>query len=197
MIGPRDIVKITLNLVVTYIIGGVLLAAMYAFTSPVIYKNAIKGKRVALEKIMPEADHIEKLGDWAIHDRTAEYFIAKKDSSLCGYIVESYGKGYSSYIHVLIAADTAFRVKRISILSHAETPGLGDEIEASWFKKQFTKKSTAQMKVIKAPTDEYIQAISGATISSRAVTEDAAKNALEFLARTTKGKADNGTEHNQ
>jgi electron transport complex protein RnfG len=181
MIGLRDIVKISLNLVVIYIIGGILLAAMYAFTSPVIYKNAIKGKKAALEKIMPEANHIDKLGDWTIHDRTAEYFIAKKDSSLCGYLIESYGKGYSSYIHVLIAVDTAFQVKRISILSHAETPGLGDEIDASWFKKQFTKKSVAQMRVIKAPTEENIQAISGATISSRAVTEDAVKNALEFL----------------
>ena len=183
MIGPRDVVKIALNLVAIYIIGGVMLAAMYAFTSPVIYRNAIKSKKVALEKIMPEADHIEKLGDWTIHDRTAEYFIAKKDSSRCGYLIESYGKGYSSYIHVLIATDTAFRVKRISILSHAETPGLGDEIDASWFKKQFTEKSAAQMRVIKAPTEKNIQAISGATISSRAVTEDAIKNALEFLVK--------------
>jgi electron transport complex protein RnfG len=87
---------------------------------------------------------------------------------------------------VLLAVDTACRIKRMSVLSHAETPGLGDEIEAGWFKNQFAGKSSAQMMVIKSPTQENIQAISGATISSRAVTEDAVKSALEFLVASKK-----------
>jgi electron transport complex protein RnfG len=181
MISARDMVKISLNLVVVYVVGGALLAAVYVKTSPIIYQNSIKEKKAALEKIMPEANRIEKLGEWTVHDKKAEYYIAKKDSLVCGYCIESYGKGYSSLIHVLLAVDTACRVKRMSVLSHAETPGLGDEIEAGWFKNQFAGKVSAQMKVIKSATSENIQAISGATISSRAVTEDAVKNALEYL----------------
>jgi Na+-translocating ferredoxin:NAD+ oxidoreductase subunit G len=182
MISARDMVKISLNLVVVYVVGGVLLAAVYVNTSPIIYRNSIKEKKAALEKIMPEANRIEKLGDWTIHEKQAEYFIAKKDSQVCGYLIESYGKGYSGLIHVLLATDTAGKIIRISILSHAETPGLGDEIETGWFKKQFIGKTGAQMKVIKGPTQENVQAISGATISSRAVTEDAVKTALENFA---------------
>ena len=187
MITGKDMVKIALNLVVIYVIGGILLAVMYAYTAPIIYRNGIKAKNEALRQIMPEADAIDKKGDWTIHEHAAGYYVAKKDSSLCGYLIESYGKGYSGYIHVLIAADTGFSVLRISILGHTETPGLGDEIEAPWFKKQFTGKNAGQMKVVKATTVDQVQAISGATISSRAVTEDAVKNALEFLSATFKG----------
>ena len=189
MITGKDIVKIALNLVVIYVIGGVLLTVMYAYTAPIIFKNHIKAKSEALSQIMPEADTIEKKGVWHIHEHAADYYVAIKDSAPCGYLIESYGKGYSGYIHVLLAVDTGFAVKRISILSHTETPGLGDEIETEAFRGQYTGKTAEAMVVIKGPTKENIQAISGATISSRAVTEDAVKKALEFLAATLKGGA--------
>jgi electron transport complex protein RnfG len=187
MITGKDMVKIALNLVVVYVIGGVLLAVMYSYTAPIIYQNGITAKNEALKQILPEADVIEKKGDWTIHEHDAGYYVAKKDSSVYGYLIESYGKGYSGYIHVLIAADTGFSVRRISILSHTETPGLGDEIETPGFKDRFSGKRSAAMKVIKGQTETDIQAISGATISSRAVAEDAVKHALEFLSATFKG----------
>lgn len=198
MMGNRDIAGIALNLVAVYVVGGILLAGAYVYTSPIISQNAIAEKNLALKRIMPEATSIEKAGDWTIHDRQAEYYAAKKDSVLCGNIIESYGKGYSSFIHVLIATDTAHAVKKITVLSHAETPGLGDEIQADWFQKQFAGKRFSQMKVIKGPTTENIQAISGATISSRAVTEDAVRKALDYLnhanrnTESEQGNPDNG-----
>jgi electron transport complex protein RnfG len=187
MIGARDVAKISLNLVVVYVVGGALLAAVYVNTTPIIRENAVREKKAALHKIMPEADRIEKRGDWTIHEKPAEYFVAKKDSLVCGYLVESYGKGYSGLIHLLVAVDTLGIVKRISILSHSETPGLGDGIEEGWFTGQFAGKTSAHMKVFKSPTADNIQAISGATISSRAVTEDAVKKALEQIANAHKG----------
>ncbi|RMD52364.1 MAG: FMN-binding protein, partial [Nitrospirae bacterium] len=69
----------------------------------------------------------------------------------------------------------------IDVLHHTETPGLGDEIDYDYFKNQFKGKTLKQLKVVKMETKEYIQAITGATISSRAVTEDAVKNGLLLL----------------
>jgi electron transport complex protein RnfG len=180
----KDIVKITLNLVVIYLIGGLILAVVYAKTSPIMYKNAVLEKEAALKKLMPDADTIEKLGDWSIHEKHAEYFVAKKGGNITGYIIQSFGKGYSSYIDTLIAVDKDFRVQSINILGHAETPGLGDEIEADSFKNQFKGRDPEHLKVVKTETTEDIQAISGATISSRAVTEDAVKSGVEFLIKT-------------
>jgi electron transport complex protein RnfG len=193
-LNKRDIAKITLNLVAIYLIGGLILAVVYAWTSPIMYRNAIIEKERALKKLMPHADSIEKLGDWTVHDKHAEYFAAKRGGAAIGYIVQSYGKGYSSYINTLIAVDNGLKVQRIDILGHAETPGLGDEIEKDGFKNQFPGKDYEHLKVVKTQSSEYIQAISGATISSRAVAEDAVRNGIEFLVSRLKPKgAEDGT----
>lgn len=192
----KDIIKITLNLVIVYLVGGLILAAVYAKTSPIIFKNAVAAKQAALKNLIPDADKIEKMGDWISHEKHAEYFVARKGGSIIGYIVESFGKGYSSYIDTLIAVDRNFTVEKISILHHAETPGLGDEIDSDSFQRQFKDKDLDHLKVVKTETKDYIQAISGATISSRAVTEDAVKHGVEFLIKAAKGGEDN-VEHKQ
>lgn len=180
----KDIIKITLNLVIVYLIGGIILAGVYAKTSPIIFKNNENAKKQALKSLMPEADDIKKVGDWTIHEKHAEYYVAKKGDNIIGYVVQSFGKGYSSYINTLVAVDKNFKVQKISILDHAETPGLGDEIMTDAFQNQFKGKDYGHLKVLKTETTEYVQAISGATISSRAVTEDAVKNGVEQLVKT-------------
>jgi electron transport complex protein RnfG len=201
----KDIIKIAINLVIIYVIGGLIIAVVYGITSPILFIKQKEEKEAALRTMMPEADNIEKLGDWEPHEKHAEYYIAKaceeekieqikdektgnfrevrkciKDTPI-GYVVESYGKGYSSYINVLISVDENFVVKKVSILHHAETPGLGDEIERDYFLNQFAGKTIDHLIVEKKETQENIQAITGATISSRAVTEDAVKNAVKML----------------
>ncbi|MFA5353078.1 MAG: RnfABCDGE type electron transport complex subunit G [Thermodesulfovibrionales bacterium] len=187
----KDILKVTFNLVVVYLVGGLILAGVYAKTSPIIFQNAKIAKEQALKKLMPDADNIEKMGDWTIHEKHAEYYVARKGSGVIGYVIESYGKGYSSYIHTLVAVDKDFKVTQINILGHAETPGLGDEIETDSFRGQFAGKDVDHLKVLKTETTEYIAAITGATISSRAVTEDAVRNGVSFLINTIKGGAGN------
>ncbi len=214
----KDILKITFNLVVLYLAGGLLLAAVYAKTSPVIYQKNQEEKRQALQAMMPEAQDIVKLGDWYPHEKHAEYYEARKCGELkvktvkdektgktkeikecinpetIGYIVQTFGKGYSSYINILFSVDKNFVVQRMNILHHAETPGLGDEIEKDWFKNQFKGKDLEHLLVDKTGTKkEYIQAITGATISSRAVTEDGVKKGLEFLIKAIKeGEVEHG-----
>lgn len=194
----KDIIKVALNLVVVYLIGGFILAFAYAKASPMIFKNNEEAEKKALKLLIPEADDISKMGEWTIHDKHAKYFIAKQGGAAIGYVVQSFGKGYSSYIDTLIAVDKDFKVQKISILHHGETPGLGDEIETDWFRNQFKDKGLEHLKVIKGETKEDIQAISGATISSRAVTEDAVKNGVAFLIKTVKegGNADVKSQHN-
>ena len=181
----KDIFKITLNLVIVYLIGGFILAFVYANASPKVFRNNEKAEQDALKLLIPGAD-FNKLGDWTIHDKHAKYFEAKKGGETVGYVIQSFGKGYSSYINTFVAVDRDFKVQKINILGHGETPGLGDEIEADSFKDQFRDKDLDHLKVLKTETKEYIQAISGATISSRAVTEDAVKNGVAFLVKTVK-----------
>jgi electron transport complex protein RnfG len=190
----KDILKITINLVIVYLIGGFILAFVYANASPKIFRNNEKAEQDALKLLIPGAD-FTKLGDWTIHDKHAKYFEAKKNGETVGYVVQSFGKGYSSYINTFIAVDKNFIVQKINILGHGETPGLGDEIETDSFKDQFKGKDVDHLKVLKTETTEYIQALSGATISTRAVSEDAVKNGVAFLIKTIKEGGNKDVQH--
>jgi Na+-translocating ferredoxin:NAD+ oxidoreductase subunit G len=191
----KDIFKITLNLVIVYLIGGFILAFVYANASPKIFRNNEEAEKKALKELMPDAEDVAKMGDWTIHDKHAKYFIAKKGGETIGYVIQSFGKGYSSYINTFIAVDKDFKVQKINILAHGETPGLGDEIETDSFKDQFKGKDIDHLKVLKTETKEYIQALSGATISTRAVSEDAVKNGVAFLIKTIKEGGNANVEH--
>lgn len=207
-----EIVKVTFNLVVLYLIGGLILAFVYAKTSPIMFQKAKEEKEAALKTMMPEADSIAKLGYWNPHDKHAEYYAAQKCGELravqvkdektgemreekeclnpedIGYIAQGFGKGYSSYINVLISTDRKFVVQKIQVLHHAETPGLGDEIEKDYFLNQFKGKTEDDLVVIKGVTEDKIQAITGATISARAVAEDGVRNGVKMLKEKLSGE---------
>jgi electron transport complex protein RnfG len=208
----KDMLKITVNLVVIYVVGGLIMAFVYAKTSPIMFIKAKEEKEAALKLMMPEADKIATIGEWAPHEKHAEYYAAQKcgelrtlsvtdektgevkeeteciDPAEIGYIVEGFGKGYSSYIHVLASVDKDFIVQKISILGHGETPGLGDEIEKDYFLNRFKGKSADNLVVIKGETPDKIEAITGATISSRAVAEDGIKNGVIMLKEKLSGE---------
>ena len=207
----KDMVKITINLIVIYVIGGLILAYVYAKASPIMFIKAKEEKEAALRTMMPDADKIEAIGKWEPHHKHAEYYAAEKcgevklksvkdektgemkEEKECinpqniGYVVEGFGKGYSSYINILVSVDKDFTVKKINILHHAETPGLGDEIEKDYFLKRFEGKTIDTLVVIKGETADKVEAISGATISSRAVTEDGVKNGVKMLKEKLSG----------
>jgi electron transport complex protein RnfG len=191
----RDMVKIMINLTIIYIVGGVILAYVYAKTSPIMYIKAKEEKEAALKKMMPEAESIEKLGEWSIYRRHPEMYAAKTEGAEIGYVVEGFGKGYSSYINVFTAVDKDFIVQKIDILHHAETPGLGDEIEQDDFINQYQGKSVDHLVVIKGVTDTDIEAITGATISSRAVTEAVREGVKTLIARVTGEGEEEKTSH--
>ncbi len=207
----KDILKITFNLVVLYLAGALLLAAVYSKTAPVIYQKVQEEKARTLREMMPEAQNVVKLGVWHPHEKEAEYFEAQKCGQLkvkkvkdkktgkikevkqcinpetIGYIVQTFAKGYSSYIDIFFSVDKNFVIQNLNILEQHETPGLGDAVQKDWFMKQFRGKDIDHLVVDKTGTrKDYIQAITGATISSRAVTEDGVKKGLQFLMKALK-----------
>jgi len=191
----KDVLKTGINLIIIYVIGGLVLAGVYSKAAPVVYKKEKQEKEEALKRMMPEAEKIEVLGTWEPHEKKAEYFVAKRGDEEIGYIVQGFGKGYSSYINVLTSIGKDFKIKKVKVLSHAETPGLGDEIERDYFLERFKDKVIENLVVVKTETSDKIQAISGATISSRAVTEDAVRKSLEMLRERLGGAKDGDGSH--
>ena len=63
-------------------VGGLLIAFVYAKTSPIMFIKAKEEKEAALKTMMPDAKHIAKLGDWAPHEKHAEYYAAQECGEL-------------------------------------------------------------------------------------------------------------------
>lgn len=181
----KDMLKITLSLVMIFIAAGIIMGVTYKYTSPVRFIAEKKEKEEALKQMAPDAtDPILPAGTWSSsHGKPYEYYLATSGGKPVAYISSTAGKGYSSYIAMLVSLDTDFKIRDINILHHGETPGLGDQIEAPNFIGQFRGKSLSQIILLKTETKENIQAISGATISSRAVT-NGVKDAVQTLVDT-------------
>ena len=176
----KEISKITVNLVMICAAAGVILSATWALTDPVrIYKED-QEREAALKGLIPSATSIKSVKDVKIAGKEGAIYKAVSGDQTIGYIVLSYGKGYSSFIKMLVAVGPDMKVTGIDILGHAETPGLGDQVGTPEFKDRFKGKGVDNLVVVKSETMKDIQAISGATISSRGVTRGV-KEAVEIL----------------
>nr|WP_321467484.1 FMN-binding protein [uncultured Desulfobulbus sp.] len=128
-----------------------------------------------------------------------EITVVTSQGKRVSYLLTGRFPGFKTFIRVMLALDTDFNIFGLEILEHEEDPGLGGEIEKKYFRNQFTNKSFATLKhlqVVKAPLpEEYrraltgglnrketaaimrkykdtdIYALTGATISSRHMTE--------------------------
>lgn len=177
----KDMLKVTLSLVLIFIGAGLIMGVTYKYTSPLRFKAEKREKEEALKQMAPDAtDPILAAGKWTTHGKNFEYYLATASAKPVAYISSTAGKGYSSYIQMLVAVDTELKIRDVKILGHAETPGLGDQVEEKSFIDQFKGKAVQDIKLIKGETQTNIQAISGATISSRAVT-NGVKDAVQTL----------------
>ncbi len=179
--NSKDIIKITLNLVAICAVAGVILSVVWAVTNPVRLEKKAEELRAAQKALVPQAQNItEALKFVSAGGKEGVIYKATADGKTVGYIIKAYAKGYSSFIEMLVAVDIDYRIIGIQILSEQETPGLGAEMEKKWFKDQFRGKTEDHLIVMKGETKTDIQAISGATISSRAVT-NGVKAAVDAL----------------
>ncbi len=181
----KDLMKITLNLAIVFVLSGAVLAMVYAGTEPRIRAIKKVEKQKALKSLIPEASIINTAGVYEpLPGKTAHYYVAKdKSGKPIGYIATSYSKGYSSIIKMMVAADPEMRLKGIKVLDEQETPGLGDDVKQKYFQDRFKGKTLDQLVVVKNTDPTKIQAITGATISSKACTKGV-RTGLKLLMKT-------------
>ena len=119
---------------------------------------------------------------------TEAYEAMKEDNSLYGYVLGITTKeGYGGEISLYMGVTTEGTLKGVSLLSIAETPGLGMNAEAVLI-PQYRNVTTEAFTVVKggAVADSEVDAITSATITSDAVT-GAVNAGLEVFRELTKG----------
>jgi len=102
------------------------------------------------------------------------YDVYHKDGARAGFVVKASGQGYADKIELLLGLDAdANTITGLFILDQKETPGLGNKIIEKHWRDQFLNKSSDKGLVVikgKSEKSHEIDAVSGATISSRSVT---------------------------
>lgn len=172
----KDYLVPTLVLFVICFVATLLLGMTNSVTAPIIEKLAIETEIKSRQTVFPDA---VSFGEAKISaDGTSVVEALDAQGKKIGYVVVNSTKGYGGDISVMTGVDAEGKVTGVNILSHAETAGLGANATTEKFRNQFIN-LVAGITVSKDKAGENsIDALTGATITSRAVT-DAVNAAIE------------------
>ena len=163
------------------VIAGLVLGAVYQITKEPIAQAEEAAAMAAYKEVFADAADFSQLevktdalaqGGITGTDIDNVFEALGSDGSLLGYVlVVTNHEGYGGDIQFTMGIANDGTTNGISILAIAETPGLGMEADKI-LKPQYAGKNVSQFTVTKtgAASDEQIDAISGATITSNAVT---------------------------
>lgn len=179
------------------LLGGIgLLASMALVITDVETRDYIAEakaaeQRVFLNQVMPsnlyDNDPLKEtviLPD-AETKKDVQFYIARKDKQVVATACKIFGYGYSGEISLIMGLDRDGKILGVRVLSHKETPGLGDKIELSrnqWI-LSFDGKSlqTPNQAGWHVKKDGGIfDQFTGATITPRAVVK-AVKHGIDFF----------------
>ncbi len=162
----KEMIRFGFILGIICIVAAGLLAGVNSLTKPRILAQALAEESAGLKEVLPEADKFEVVKE---KEEIRYYKGYDKNGKFVGVAFKAVGKGYSSTIETLAGMLKDGKIVAIKILSQNETPGLGSRISDSSFINQFNGINDLLR----------VEAITGATISSRAVILSVEKKALE------------------
>ena len=170
------VLRLALTLLAITAVVAAALAGVNSITKPEIEKLTAQKTQAAIEAVLP--------GGGEVVEFPATALVSKVYASETGYAVEVTPGGFDNTITMMVGVDKEGNVLGIDIISHTETAGLGAVADAATpagvsFREQFVGKS-GSVSVTKDGGE--IEAITGATITSRAVC-DGVNAALEVVAK--------------
>lgn len=199
----KKILKNAAILTAITLVAGTLLGLVYEITKKPIETAHENAKQEAYKKVLEDASSFESYktfdADYAnkllketgfLENEISEVVLAKDDSGKqtgCVITVISH-EGYGGDIVISVGIQNDGTVKGIEMLKIAETAGLGMKATESEFKTQFKDKQVPYFKYTKSGEsgEEMIDALSGATITTNAVT-NAVNASLVYFQNMTGG----------
>ncbi len=158
------------SLLIICVVVTALLGVTNAVTAPKIAQLAAEIEAAAKQAVLTDATtfsdekQIEKDGNSYTY---YEGFSAEE--SLAGYVFRTSAKGYGGDIAVMVGVKTDGTVAGVNILSISETAGLGMNAKNESFLSQFLGKSGTIGVLKNGSSETEIQALTGATITSKAM----------------------------
>lgn len=181
----KQMIRDSLILFAITLIAGLLLGGVYAITKNPIAKTQEDKKNEAYQAVFTDAEEFTEVTDAAdaqqiladagyTKDRIDEVKAAMDaDGNILGYVMTiTSSEAYGGELQLAMGIRMDGTVNGISFLSLSETIGLGMEAKKPEFQEQFAGKQVEQFAYSKtgAAADNEIDALSGATITTNAVT---------------------------
>lgn len=183
----KKIVKDALILTAITLISGCLLGLVYEITKNPIAKAQYNAQQKAYQAVFEEAESFENYEGFdeaeaaevvagsGYTENTINGAVEAKDASgnTLGYVITlTSHAGYGGDITFSVGITREGVVNGYSITSIGETAGLGMKAKEEKFSSQFREKNADSLEVVKgtAANENQIEAISGATITSKAMT---------------------------
>lgn len=183
-------------------IASTSLGIIYALTKETISEARKLQKQNALKVVLPNYDNnpLENPVKRTVDGDTLYFYEAQKNGQWIATAVETFtNKGFSGKIKLIVSFTPAGEIYDISVLEHQETPGLGDKMEKeksfdkntgkSW-SSQFEGKNPAEFRLSVKKDGGDVDAITAATISSRAFCDAVQRAYDEYIKMQQETKTD-------
>lgn len=161
------------SLVVVTLIASTALGYVYELTKGPIAEAKLAKKIRAIDQVVVEydnnpVDEMYKISIAGTED-SLEVYPAKKRGKLMASAIRSFSpKGYGGNVWLMVGLLPDGNIQNISVLEHKETPGLGTKMNDTEFKNQFIGKNPSSFNLKVQKDGGEIDALAGATITSRA-----------------------------
>ncbi|MBE5527686.1 hypothetical protein A9J41_09205 [Laribacter hongkongensis] len=191
----REARNSALTLLAFAVIATALMAGVYALTYKTVRANEERAKLAVVAQTLvpgsydnnPAQDALLLSAEQAArldNDGPSQVFVAKQAGKAVGWVFESTApNGYGGKIRLLVGIDRDGRVTGVRVVSHKETPGLGDYIDigkSDWI-KGFDGQSLERPDAWRVRKDGgQFDYMAGATITPRAVVAAVARTLAFF-----------------
>lgn len=162
--NAKDILKPSLTLFIICLVVTALLAGTNLLTKDRIAEQAEIMAGESRKVVLSDADDFEEKDG---------YYVGLKGGETVGYVFETESKGYGGTVKVMTGISADGMITGVVVLEHGETPGLGANAERTTFTDQYKQAVPAEGITLVKNRDAgegEIEALTGATITSRAVT---------------------------
>lgn len=172
MAAKKDtLINMFVALFVICVVSGGVLGLVYNATKDPIAAAENAKKTEAIKNVLPEFQELKEMNiKSAMEDAELPFHLAyDADNNFIGAAVETFtNKGFSGNISLMVGILADGTINNISVLQHAETPGLGSKMSEPSFKDQFNNKNANSFNINVKKDGGDVDAITAATISSRA-----------------------------
>jgi len=176
----KYIIKPASILFITAVITVALLSLVFNLTEDTIKLQRERTQREAMKEILPQASEYRNLNVNKTGSIVAVYEGISGNSTI-GYVVQLSPNGYSGNIDLMVGISISDKkITGMRVLHHTETPGLGAKAVKENFYRRYDNKALVPLRVTRTyPGENEIQAITSATITTRAIT-NAVNEAIEW-----------------